>query len=84
MTKLYCSFINNGGILLFLLKKNVKENLLKKKQRLDEISIYLVYYHFLWLLKKLLKVNYISQKKGNDILFEKKESINKEINNYRQ
>ena len=48
------------------------------------LSIYPVYYHFLWLLKKLLKVNYISQKKANDILFEKKESLNKEINNYLQ
>ena len=48
------------------------------------LSIYPVYYHFLWLLKKLLKVNYISQKKANDILFEKKESLNKEINNYHQ
>ena len=83
MTKLYFSFINNGEILLFLLKKMLKKIYSKKSMRSDEISIYPVY-HFLWILKNLIKVNYISQKKVNDILFEKKESINNEINNYLQ
>ena len=84
MTKLYFSFINNGEILLFFLKKMLKKIYSKKSRRSDEISIYPVYYHFLLILKNLIKVNYISQKKENDILFEKKESINKEINNYLQ
>ena len=84
MIKLYFSFINNGEILLFLLKKMLKKIYSKKKQRSDEIINLSCLLSFLWLLKKLLKVNYISQKKANDILFEKKESLNKEINNYLQ